>query len=231
MPEHVADALNGLAGKEQGKHALLVCGGLSGASWPELRDKLQPDFIMAVNGAIQTVPANYWLCAEGDMPEPDWYKFGIASSALKVISHLKRNAYPDAIHVKRNTNEQDVRASLLGLYLAPRGNARRRLGTSAISALHLCGILGCSKVSSCGIDLCFKDGRGGEHHWYPKNDRYHGGRTTHGEPDTYNGLDTIEWWVQSLPPLFEYRDRLRAAGLIWHDYSNGLLQAAGFVND
>jgi hypothetical protein len=234
--------LNDLRGERGGQHALLVAGGPSGKRWKELAEKILPDFIICLNGAIVGIAADelgkslldYWLFMDYDPPVPDWVdKAAAVKNVCKVVSRPMATVFGGSITARTSTTEPDVRRSLHGLRMWPAVAPGTRLtGTTSANALHLAGILGCSRVSSVGIDLCFDSGQ----HWY--HCREYGVHPTMSggemEPRAFvvNGKRVVscKWFIESGKRLIEYREQLTAANMDWRDYSGGLLQAMGMDN-
>ena len=53
------------AGKEKGRRCLIIAGGSSGVDWKRIRDQVQPDFLLGLNAAKNSIPnLDYWLCHE-----------------------------------------------------------------------------------------------------------------------------------------------------------------------
>jgi hypothetical protein len=232
---HVADGLNSLQGREAGKNCLIVGGGPSSrkitASPPFIAEDFHRqhwDFIIAINGAFQlfnSIPPHYWLMLDYDNPRPDWFDAGYQMPCTKILSHTVREEYPDAIHAKVSTDEPELRSARLGLKMCDAETGTRLVGTSALCALHLAGILGASKVSMIGVDLAFASET--EHHPYPCRN-YGAHPTTSGaemEPyyDFAHKRWTCRWFVASARRIREYMDFAAANGMECTDYSGGLL--------
>lgn len=47
-----------------GGTGLIVLGGPSGKTWEKLRDEIEPDVLLTVNGATRLPGADYWLLTE-----------------------------------------------------------------------------------------------------------------------------------------------------------------------
>lgn len=234
---HIADALNGLQGREVGKHILVVGGGPSGRTvdlWKVCGRRNAPDVFIAINGAFQLPrffgggnPPQYWLMLDYDQPRPDWFDAGYAMDCTKILSHVTREDYPDAVHCKVSTDEPELRSARLGLKMCDAETGTRLIGTSALCALHLAGILGASKVSMIGVDLAFADKD--THHPYPCRN-YGAHPTTSGaemEPTYYPeyGRWSCPWFVAGARRIREYMDFAAANGMEVTDYSGGLLAA------
>lgn len=210
-----------LTGKEAGNTALVVGGGASGANWRDY----EADFLIIINGVIQKLPsAKYWTCTELDYSD-DW--INTETPEYRILHHrwAKRMARTDNVYsTQKSDQETDIRAVNEGLWRGPQSTAGG-IGTSALGALHFAGVLGCAKVHSVGIDLCFKDAE--QHHWYPSRryieDLLSGCNQSVIE---YAGLSTMPFWMASAQYLLWWRDAYAApGGMVWEDHSNGLLQA------
>jgi hypothetical protein len=234
---HVADGLNSLQGREAGKNCLIVGGGPSSrkitASPPFIAEDFHRqhwDFIIAINGAFQlfnSIPPHYWLMLDYDNPRPDWFDAGYRQSCTKILSHTVREEYPDAIHAKVSTDEPELRSARLGLKMCPAETGTRLVGTSAICALHLAGILGASKVSMIGCELSFAGEQGEICHPYPCRD-YGKHPTTAGEEMETHWYAEFQrfscpWFVASAYRVKEYMQFAEARGMVCRDYSDGLL--------
>jgi hypothetical protein len=235
--------LNDLRGLHSGSHALLVAGGPSGKRWKEIAEKILPDFIICLNGAIVQIADDplgrslleYYLFMDYDPPVPDWVdKAAAVKNVCKVVSRPMSSVFVGAITARTSTTEPDVRSSLHGLRMWPSegiDGATRLVGTTSANALHLCGILGCSRVSMLGVDLCFKQDL---HHWY--HCRQYGIHPTMSggemEPRAFeiNGKRVVScrWFVDSGKRLTEYRSLCADAGMLLFDYSDGLLGLMGW---
>lgn len=242
----IADGINSLQGREAGKHCLIIGGGPSGRT--VTLDHRKPgawkqgtDFIIAINGAFQLPRMgggvngpDYWLMLDYDHPRPDWFDAGYALPCTKILSHVTREDYPDAIHAKVSIEEPELRRAHLGLKMFPAETGTRLVGTSALCACHLSGILGATTVSMIGIDLSFAPQTDGTLQHHPYSCRNYGEHpTTSGremEPKYFEeyGLWSCDWFVASARRLTEYRDFAAANGMTIRDYSGGLLQRMGW---
>lgn len=218
MKEH--KDIRELIGAEQGKTALVVCGGMSGKDWQQY----PADFIIAVNGAVSQIPdCDYFMCTECDVVGEYIHT---ETPAHRILHNrwAKRMARMDNVYgTVKSDQETDVRGIAQGVWRGPQTEAGG-VGTSALGALHLAGVLGCSAVHSVGIDLCFKDAA--RHHWYDER-RYFEDLLSGCNQRIVQcaGLDTMPFWVQSAKYLLWWRDTYAApAGLDWRDHSDGLLQ-------
>lgn len=251
---HVADALNGLAGREAGKHCLIVGGGPSaGKAKIPYSEHIKHEeqggtFTIAINGAFQLqrfaidLP-DYALFLDYDEPRVPWLADLYALPCQKVLSHILREEYPEAVHVKLSEDEPSIRRAKLGLFMPLHREGAvgtRRPGTTALNAIHLAGILGAAKVSLIGVDLSFPDGPKGEHHAYPCR-QYGEFVTMAGEEMQpyrwrfgWNGkrfrhaIYTCDWFRESARELTAYRETCNEQGMIVNNYSSGLLDALGW---
>jgi hypothetical protein len=213
--------IRSLTGKEAGKTALVIGGGLSGANWQDY----PADFQIIINGAVLKLPyAKYWTCTELDYAD-SWINTETPEHRILHQRWAKRMARMDNVYATRKSDqESDVRAVNEGLWRGPQSVAGG-IGTSAIGALHLAGILGCTTVHSVGVDLCFKDNA--EHHWYPSR-RYIADLLAGCNQQVIEvaGLSTMPFWVESAKYLNWWRKAYaEPGGLDWQDHSDGLLQA------
>lgn len=221
MTERGYKDLRDLLGTESGKTALVVCGGMSGANWRDVR----ADFIIAVNGAVTQLPnARYFMCTECDVVG-EYIHTETPTFRILHQRWAKRMARKDNVYATcKSDQETDVRRIKEGVWRGPMSSAGG-VGTSAVGALHLAGILGCSTVHSVGIDLCFKDDA--SHHWYEERryfeDLLAGCNQTLVE---CAGLKTMPFWLESAKYLLYWREAYaEPGGLTWIDHSNGLMQA------
>ncbi len=241
MTQH-ADGLNSLQGREAGKHCFILGGGPSGkGNWA----KKVHDFSIVINGAYQNLTRgapDYWVQLDYDSPMPPWFEDGYEQFAgnpgtTMILSHVLRESHPQAIHCKVSTDEPELRSARLGLKMCDAtGDGTRLEGTSALCALHLCGILGASKVSMIGVDLMFGD-KGKLHHPYPCRNYGEHPTTSGQEMQPYKwrfGYDkatdkfahtvyTCDWFRRSAFRIKEYMQFAAANGMECRDYSNGLL--------
>lgn len=237
-----------------GGKALIVLGGPSAAGWEKLRAEIKPDVLIGVNGVNNVVEnLDFYLLTEnmnrtallasrGDQRSLDFIKMlNVNNAKVRMISHRSINLVEDTsnvVSVRREGYETvpgDFTFRKYGLgfisgpvmkregaWTSPR--VRIRVGTVALQALHLAGILGCFEVHTIGYDLMFREKR---HHWfaYPKYqaDRF---RTEQMFVD-YKGIKTQFFWIETgqflktLEPVFA-RDKI-----VWRDHSDGLLKIEG----
>lgn len=210
-----------LIGAEQGKTALVVCGGASGANW----QSIPADFVIAVNGAVTQIPdATFFMCTESDVTG-DYIHTETPAHRVLHQRWAKRMARKDNVYAaQRSDQETDCRDVSVGIWRGPNCSAGG-VGTSALGALHLAGILGCARVHSIGVDLCFKDSD--NHHWYDER-RYFSDLLAGCNQSLVEcaGLKTMPFWVESAKYLLWWRkEYAEPGGLDWQDHSFGLLQA------
>ena len=210
-----------LIGAEQGKTALVVCGGMSGKDWQQY----PADFIIAVNGAVTQIPdCRYFMCTECDVVG-DYIHTETPAHRILNPRWAKRMARKDNVYAAHKSDEEtDIRNVSAGIWRGPNCSAGG-VGTSALGALHFAGILGCTRVHSVGIDLCFKSDDA--HHWYDER-RYFSDLLAGCNQSLVEcrGLRTMPFWVESAKYLLWWRDAYATPGrLDWQDHSSGLLQA------
>lgn len=225
---HIADGLNSLQGREAGKHVCIVGGGHSAAIMPGALVG-NYDAEICINGVVQYRNPDYWLMLDYDHPRPEWFDLGYFKTndigGTAILSHVTREEYPDAIHAKVSTDEPDLRSARLGLKMCHAETGTRLVGTSALCALHLAGILGAATVSMIGVDLAFASET--EHHPYPCRN-YGAHPTTCGaemEPTWYPQYErwSCPWFVASARRIREYMQFAAQNGMAVTDYSGGLL--------
>ena len=217
--------IRSLTGKEAGATALVIGGGTSAAAWEDLQREVKADFLITINGVIQRIPApKYWTCTELDHAE-GWIDAETPEHRILHQRWAKRMKRTDNVYATRKSDqESDIRIVNEGLWRGPTTTAGG-VGTSALGALHFAGMLGCVKVHSIGIDLCFKDNA--EHHWYPSR-RYIEELLAGCNQSVimHAGLSTMPFWVASAKYLNWWRKEYAdAGGMTWEDHSSGLLQA------
>lgn len=232
------DRLQELKGREAGKTCLIIGGGPSVERYT-WEGHFDVDVQIAINGAIQGCAPDYWLCLEGDDQRliQKWYALAQGYRHTTCLLHVRPGPAvytgPKTYFARRSMQEHNPREVSKGFMLGGpreyRGTTSRKLGTSAMSALHLAAFLGCDRIATVGLDLCFKEG---QHHWYdnpPTEATLTPWGTTAVE---FAGLQSLDWWEWSAELLIEYRETLRASGAHWFaDYSDGMLQAKGFKNE
>jgi len=121
--------------------------------------------------------------------------------------------------------------TVVKLKKAERKDLKQATGTTTLQALHLASYLGCSKITTIGMDFCWKNG---EHYWHgsKKNPRYEPGATTYTRPECLNQIEIEDkvyhsfWWytASAIYLLKEIKPKLEEEGILWEDKSNGLLQ-------
>jgi hypothetical protein len=222
---------------------LIVLGGPSGKDWGRIKRLVRPRCLIGVNGTVCELGAKlkYYLNLEA------WYHpsgvppgFNDNRPQYRLISWKRFHFLEDqtnAIKVRRggpvftDGGKWSIRTYRDGLATGPPMRAVEHVkvptltGTVAVQALHLAGILGLTAVHTIGLDLCWKNG---EHHWHPyppitaDNLYWKPSMLTQ-----YKGLDTMHWWIESAEYLAQLKAKMHKEKLIWHDHSNGLLQAMG----
>jgi hypothetical protein len=231
-------------GRYEGKIAMAVLGGTSGADWQALYDRIKPDVLLAANGA-KTIPnLDYWLLTENLSHDKKRAKRG-ESFSQRVIDmfHLPTTAKHSLINYKTwhmlDSTKDCIKVRVAGwkeyssyrkygegLLCGPRlqhliAGPPLHVGTVGAHIVHLAGLLGVREVHTIGFDLCFK---GEFHHWYDypnyRVDRYHSANAW----VDYKGLRTQWFWIETAEFMLHAREIMRAEGLIWQDHSDGLLQ-------
>jgi len=101
------------------------------------------------------------------------------------------------------------------------GDLKLPIGTVALQAIHLAGILGVAEIHTVGLDLCFK---GKDHHAYPYPEYAENRYFLKDNFLTYKGFQTMAFWVESSEYLLGIIPRLKKEGIEWTDHSDGLLQ-------
>lgn len=243
-PEKVAEH----QGRYSGKVALCVLGGASGAGWKKLRDELIPDVFLGANGANLIRCLDYWLLSENltrtarmaEQGDPEAKRVMFMFNAW-TEAPVKMISYKSMHLVKDPTGYIPIRTAIMtpdfswreygnGLLVGPvmqrsGVGAPLHVGTVGLHMLHLAAILGAREIHTIGFDLCFKDGAA--HHWYNYPD-YHPDRYRTPEAFVeYKGLKTQWAWIEAARYIKTLESGLEAAGITWHDHSDGLLKAAG----
>ena len=247
-------AMQQLEGRHAGAKALLILGGYSGRGWSQLRDELQPDIVLGVNGVNQAVPdLDYWLCSENMTRSCHLAKKGDLNSiqmmkmfhtvhdhkTVRLLSHRSWDLVQDktnAIRIRRAQHDPlpaDFTFRTYGKGLLKGWSLKHKnagvhvcVGTVGLQLLHLGALLGCSELHTIGMDLMFRDGEKG-HHFY-KYPIYQVDRFRKPEMFvTYKGARTQHVWVESAQYLQTIEPVLARDGVTWIDHSNGLLSLEG----
>jgi hypothetical protein len=203
----------------------------------------QPDFIIGVNGVVCELGARlkYYLNLEAwDWRDGIPRGFNDARPAHRLISWKRYKFLTDTsnvIKVRRGGpvyltgGRWSIREYRNGLATGPAIKAEQHVkvptlvGTVAVQALHLAGILGVTMVHTIGLDLCWKNG---EHHWHPYPPITADNRYWYPSMLTkYKDLETMHWWIESAEYLATLKTKMKREHLIWQDHSSGLLQAMG----
>lgn len=234
-------------GKEDGKTALIILGGTSGADWKKIHKLVKPDILIGTNAVKLMVDRlDYWTCHEnmnrnialsrrGDKEARQhvlaWqlggFKYGFINHKSYPYFRLKKNTYPTISRIVHDGF--DFRKYGHGFLRGPalkHTEAHKTIlpvGTAASRALHLAGILGCKSVHTIGLDLCFKSKQ--NHHWYQFPLYKPNYMRTKEMFIEKNGLQTQWIWVETAEFLVEMKNTfMKKAGLEWTDHSNGYIQ-------
>lgn len=247
-------AMRKLEGAHVGARALLILGGPSGRGWRDLKEELQPDLVIGVNGVNQAVcDLDYWLCTEnmtrahilagrGDPVSVAIFKMWttVYPGTVRLISHRSWDLMPDksnAIRIRRTQYDLPLPSGFTfrtyGEGLAKGWRLRRKnagvevcVGTVGLQALHLGALLGCRELHTIGFDLMFRRKEAG-HHWY-KYPRYTVDRFR--KPAMfveYKGARTQWVWIETAQYLKAIEPQLERDGVAWVDHSDGLLALEG----
>ena len=231
----------------EGGKALVVLGGPSAKDWRDIK----ADVVIGVNGVNQKIKKlDYWLCTEnmnypvkmskkGEQRYVEIMEMFQTTGAKQRLVNSKSYQYLadkigvltiDRIGVEaedlhrysfRRYEEGFINGSLLKHSEGMRGAVR--VGTVALQAIHLAGILGCDEVHTIGFDLCLQD----THHWY-KYPVYEQTRFfTEDMFIDYKGLKTMWFWVETAEYMKTADDVMLSDGLKWTDHSGGLLEKEG----
>jgi hypothetical protein len=237
-------AIQGLYGREKTRaNALIVMGGPSVQDWEKLTTDIHADLLVGVNGVVLELGEHLDYCLnmeawDGRDGEPPGFNDDRPKTRIMNWKRREQVTNPrNVIFARRGgpcftqNKTWSIRSYPNGLATGPAMRESRHLkhptpvGTIAMQALHLCGILGLREVHTIGLDLCF---RGDQHHWFNYPQIKHNNRYWHESMWTRAfGLDTLHWWVESAECLARMKSKMGAEGLTWIDHSNGLLQAMG----
>ena len=230
--------------------ALIVLGGPSASEWEKVRDEIKPDVLIGVNGVNTVIDdLDFYLLTEnmnrtalmakrGDQRGLDFIRMvNLNNAKVRMISHRSINLVTDrsnVISVRREgyetvpddfTFRNYGRGFMSGPIMKQEGawtspSVKIRVGTVAIQAIHLAGILGCREVHTIGYDLMF----GKTHHWfkYPEYiaDRF---RTDKMFVD-YKDVKTQYFWIETARFLKTLEPVFKRDNLVWRDHSDGLLK-------
>jgi len=243
-----------------GGKALIVLGGQSGERWEAVAKRIKPDVVIGVNGVNAHVPLDYWIIVEGgtcknlstfqDM-SPLYrlvHSFGFEdlrdkTNAIQIMrvsdidsktQELEENLLSGNTRIPFDIRKYGL--GLLGGDLMKHTEAlqhdwqRHRCGTVAVQAIHWAGILGVSEIHTIGLDLCFKHGFDGEHHWYP--DRQYTEENKFWQKGMffrYKRLATSWFWFESAEYILKLnRLVLEPAGIKFVDHSRGMIRKLGY---
>jgi len=248
------DKIKEHVGKYEGGKALIVLGGESGRRWRRVFNKVKPDVVIGVNGVNTKIDLDYWIIVEGgvchNLPSfqntsPRYrlvHSYGFDAlenfyNAIRIMRAADIDSRTQELEPHLLTGETrapfDIRKYGIGLLSGDMMQntdvlkyKRHRCGTVAVQAIHWAGILGVNQIHTVGLDLCFKKGFDGEHHWYA--DRQYSEENEWwdvGMFETYCGLDTSWFWIESGEYILKLnRLVLEPAGIKFVDHSNGLLK-------
>jgi hypothetical protein len=241
------EAMVALEGTFKGKTALIVSGGPSGKQWNDLYKTIAPDVLICVNGtnAIINNPT-FWLCME-NMHFADMRAKGGEQRYIDIMEMFNRPVHGQRIVNRNSVKFLDDQEGVIG---ARRGhvevidltvfdwtkygpgliNGARmqrpeiikdlRAGTIGLQALHMATMLGCTTVHTIGYDFMFK---GGKDHWYA----YPPYEVTRFYNDLMftetKGVKTMWFWIDTVAFLKKCEPYLEEQGIIWKDYSKGLM--------
>jgi hypothetical protein len=247
----VSKTIEDVTGERTGQRALLILGGLSGQHWKETAREINPDFLLGVNGVNAVIPdLDYWLCIENmratfsrARKHKDPRYMAIVEMFLRLgpkIRFVNRNSVHllkdlnnvitvnrgYGLPVERLPEDFSLRKFGKGLLNGPASKrgvdvAKIGIGTVALQAFHLAGILGAAEIHTIGFDLCF----GKTQHWYEYPETYKPGRYF-GEKSfvQYMDLKTTWQWVDTAEYMRSLKPLMETAGITWVDHSDGLLQ-------
>ncbi len=234
-------SLEFLRNAHEDKVALVVLGGPSAQYWKNIK----ADVIIGVNGVNDKIKdLDYWLCTE-NMAYPSQHiderryqtimemfnRTGadcrlVNSKSVKFLKNKENVIAIDRIGVEkedlhlysfRRFEEGLINGSLLKSQ-GMRGAVR--VGTVALQAIHLAGILGCAEVHTIGFDLFFQD----KHHWYEYPIYEETRFFTEDMFIDYNGIRTMWFWLETADYMKIAEDVMIRDGLDWTDHSHGLLK-------
>ena len=240
-----------VTGERAGQRALLVLGGLSGKRWQEVAKETRPDFLLGVNGVNAVIPdLDYWLCIENMRSTfsrarkhkdqryiPVMEMFQRLGPKLRFVNRNSFHLLNDqsnvttvnrgyGLPVNKLPEDFSLRKFGKGLLNGPASTrgvdvAKIGIGTVALQAFHLAGILGAAEIHTIGFDLSF----GKTQHWYEYPETYKPGRYF-GEKSfvQYMDLKTTWQWVDTADYMRDLKPLMEQAGITWVDHSNGLLQ-------
>jgi len=236
--------------------ALIVLGGPSGANWQNVRDKVNPDVLIGVNGVGAVIDSlDYWLCAEN---MSFWHgeiarnKYGMreraadlmkmlnsARARVRIVNRLNKPLMGDhqnIIWIKRSHIEyEDIPSFRFREYGDGLINGARMQRPDLIKDLRA-GTVGLQAIHFACILGCAEIHTIGfdlclptsEHHWYKYPSYVADGKFFKGDPfTTYDGLNTTFFWLDTMRYLVAVEPYLELQGITWFDYSGGLLLAAG----